>query len=93
VFFFAVSLSLWLVDPAGVLVLMLIVTTKNPEPSWMVIAALVLYALNYWHADWNRLMLRLAEGGDPFPDLPELALLLLLLGRWLALRMRSNPRT
>lgn len=92
VFFFADSLSLWLVGPAGVLVLMLIVTAKNPGPAWMVMAALVLYALSYWHAGWDRLMLRLSEGGDPFPDLPELALLLLLLGRWFALRMRAKPR-
>lgn len=89
VLFVAASSSLWLVAPAAVLLLMLMIAGDKPGPRWMMAAAVGLYLMSYWYGGWERLVLRLRTGAEPIPDLPELVLIVLLFWRWI--EQRSDP--
>lgn len=90
VLFFATSSSFWLAVPAGVLLLMLLIAGDKPGPGWMVAVACALYLLSYWYGGWDRLRLRLSNGAEPIPDLPELVLIVLLLWRWIEQRKAAK---
>lgn len=83
VFFFAASNSMWLLVPALVIGALLLATAgAKPAPAWLIAGALGLYLWSYKIAGWDRIKLRLSEGADLVPDIPEIVLIALLLMRW-----------
>jgi len=83
---------MWLLVPALVIAVLLLATAgSRPAPAWIIAGALGLYGLSYKIAGWDRIKLRLGEGADLVPDLPELVLIALLLLRWWQQRGARPP--
>jgi hypothetical protein len=85
VLFFAASNSLWLLVPALVLVLLILITIEDESVSPLVLVAiLVAYLLSYVFAGWDRLLMNISNGTGPSLDILELVIISLLLARWWA---------